>query len=286
MGTAVADRFAGGVALVTGAGSGLGEAMAVELAASGAHVLVTDVDRERATAVATACVAGGGSAEAHLLDVADGHAVDALFASAWEQHGNVDLVVANAGIESGDRVWDTTPEQWRRVLAVNTDGAFHCARSSVRRMTDQERPGVLAVVASVGSVTTLPYQSAYIASKQAVLALVQCLDLELRAAEAPVQVSALLPGWVRTRIFDDVRRGTEPVDDLARATFAAMAASIQEQGMDPARAASLLLAAVARGEFWCFTDHERAAQLFEERARTLRELRPPERSGWLGSSTA
>lgn len=284
--SAVVDRFGGGVALVTGAGSGLGEAMVGHLAARGVHVVVTDLDLDRAAAVATACVAAGGSAEAHLLDVADGHRVDALFASVWAEHGNVDLVVANAGIESGDRVGDTTPEQWRRVFAVNTDGAFHCARSSVQRMTDQERPGALALVASVGSVTTLPYQSAYIASKQAVLGLAQCLDLELRAAEAPVQVSALLPSWVRTRIFDDVRRGAEPVDALARATFARMAASIQEQGMDPAQAASLLLEAVARGDFWCFTDPERAAQLFEERARTLRELRPPERSGWLAAPTA
>lgn len=284
--SAVVDRFGGGVALVTGAGSGLGAAMAGHLAARGVHVVVTDVDGARAAGVATACVSAGGSAEAHVLDVADGHRVDAFFASVWAEHGEVDLVVANAGIESGDRVADTTPEQWRRVFAVNTDGAFHCARSSVQRMTGQERPGVLALVASVGSVTTLPYQSAYIASKQAVLGLAQCLDLELRAAEAPVQVSALLPSWVRTRIFDDVRRGAEPVDALARTTFARMATSIQEQGMDPEEAASLLLEAVARGDFWCFTDPERAAQLFEERARTLRELRPPERSGWLGSATA
>lgn len=286
MSAVVADRFGGGVAVVTGAGSGLGEAMAALLAVDGAHVVVSDLDLERATSVAAACREAGGSAEARPLDVTDGDAVDALFADVWERHGTVDLVVANAGVESGDRVWDTTPEQWRRVFAVNTDGAFHCARSAVRRMTDQGRPGVLAVVASVGSVTTLPYQSAYIASKQAVLALVQCLDLELRAAEAPVQVSALLPSWVRTRIFDDVRRAAEPADELARATFARMAASIQEQGMDPAAAAALLLEAVARGEFWCFTDPERAGQLFEERARTLRELRPPERSGWLTAPTA
>lgn len=281
MSTAVAERFGGGVALVTGAGSGLGEAMAAHLAADGVHVLVTDVDRDRATAVATACVTAGGSAAAHVLDVADGHAVDALFDSVWAEHGSLDLVVSNAGIESGDRVCDMTPEQWRRVMAVNSDGAFHCARSAVPRMAAQERPGAFAVVASTGAVTSLPYQSAYVASKHAALALVQCLDLELRAAETPVQVSALLPNWVRTRIFDDVRRGGDPVDADARATFARMATAIQEQGMEPAQAASLLLDAVARGDFWCFTDPERTAQLFEERALTLRELRPPARPGWL-----
>jgi hypothetical protein len=281
MSAVVADRFGGGVALVTGAGSGLGQAMVEHLAAQGVHVVVTDVDRERATAVAGACVASGGSAEAHHLDVADGDQVDALFAALWARHGDVDLVVSNAGIESGDRVCDMTPAQWRKVMAVNTDGAFHCARSAVPRMADQERPGVLAIVASTGAVTSLPYQSAYVASKHAALALAQCLDLELKAAETPVQVSALLPNWVRTRIFDDVRRGGEPVHADARATFERMAASIQEQGMDPDRAAALLLGAVARGEFWCFTDPERTAQLFEERARTLLDLRLPARPGWL-----
>ena len=281
MSTVVADRFGSGVAVVTGAGSGLGAAMAEHLAAQGVHVVVTDIDRERADAVAAACVADGGSAEAHRLDVADGDQVDALFAALWAKYGDVDLVVSNAGIESGDRVLDMTPAQWRAVLAVNTDGAFHCARSAVGRMADQERPGVLAIVASTGAVTSLPYQSAYVASKHAALALAQCLDLELHAAETPVQVSALLPNWVRTRIFDDVRRGGVPAHPDARATFERMAASVQEHGMDPHRAAELLLAAVARGDFWCFTDPERTTQLFEERARTLLDLRPPARPGWL-----
>ena len=281
MSAVVADRFGGGVAVVTGAGSGLGAAMAEHLAAHGVHVVVTDIDRERAAAVATACVTAGGSAEPHHLDVADGDQVDTLFAALWAQRGDVDLVVSNAGIESGDRVCDMTPEQWRKVMAVNTDGAFHCARSAVPRMADQERPGALAIVASTGAVTSLPYQSAYVASKHAALALAQCLDLELRAAQTPVQVSALLPNWVRTRIFDDVRRGGEPVHPDARATFERRAASIQEQGMDPDRAAELLLTAVGRGDFWCFTDPDRSAQLFEERARTLLDLRPPARPGWL-----
>ncbi|MBM7517944.1 SDR family NAD(P)-dependent oxidoreductase [Nocardioides nitrophenolicus] len=278
--SAVTDRFGGGVAVVTGAGSGLGEAMALHLAGAGVHVVVTDVDRERATAVATACVAAGKSAEAHHLDVADGEQVDALFATVWATHGSVDLVVSNAGIESGERLWDLTPAQWRRVQAVNTDGAFHCARSAVPRMGAQERPGVLAVVASTGAVTSLPYQSAYVTSKHAALALVECLDLEVRAAELPVQVSALLPNWVRTRIFDDVRRAGVPTDPDARASFLRMAESIQAQGMAPPEAAERLLDAVARGEFWCFTDPDRTARLFDERARTLLDLRRPERPGW------
>lgn len=277
---AVADRFGDGVALVTGAGSGLGAAMAAHLAGHGAHVVVTDVDTERASAVADALVAAGGRAEAHHLDVADGEQVDDLFARTWAAHGAVDLVVSNAGIESGDRTWDMTPAQWRKVQAVNTDGAFHCARSAVPRMTSQGRPGVLAVVASTGAVTSLPYQSAYVASKHAALALVECLDLEVRAAGVPVQVSALLPNWVRTRIFDDVRRSGVPSDPDARATFLRMSESIQAQGMDPDEAAALLLGAVARGEFWCFTDPDRTAQLFDERARTLVGLRRPERPGW------
>ena len=273
------ERFAGATVIVTGAGAGLGEGLAHHLAEVGAHVVVTDIDADRADAVAAACREAGGSAEAHRLDVSAGEEVDALFADVWARHGAVDLVVSNAGIESGDRLWDLTPAQWRRVFAVNTDGAFHCARSAVPRMTEQGRPGVLAIVSSTGGVTALPYQSAYVASKHATLSLTECLHLEIAESGAPVQVSALMPNWVRSRIFDDVRAAAEPRHPDARAYFAAMAESNRRLGLEPREAARLLLDGVARGEFWVFTDDDRTPQLFDERARLLHDRTLPAAPG-------
>lgn len=270
------ERFGpGSTALVTGAGAGLGEGMARHLAAGGAHVVVTDVDEARAADVAEACRTAGGSAEAHPLDVRDAGAVAGLFAGVWARHGAVDLVVSNAGIEAGDRVQDLAPERWAQVLEINLNGAFHCAHAAIPLMSEQGRPGALGIVSSTGGVSTLPYQAAYIASKHAALALAECLHVELQATGAPVQVSALMPNWVRSRIFDDVRAGHEPTDPAARAFFAQMAEDNKARGLDPATAARLLLDGLAAGDFWVFTDPERTAQLFRDRADKLLELRTP-----------
>jgi NAD(P)-dependent dehydrogenase (short-subunit alcohol dehydrogenase family) len=267
--TPAAQRFAHGVAVVTGAGSGLGEGFALTLGGWGMHVVVTDVDADRADAVAAAVAQAGGTAEAAGLDVTRAEDVEALARSLFERYGEIRLMISNAGVEVGGRLWELDPEHWRRAFAVNVDGAFHCARSFVPRMGAQGADAVVGIVSSTGGVTALPFQSAYVASKHAALSLTECLLLDVEDAGLDVQVSAIMPNWVRSRIFTDARVQAPMVDASARAYFEAMTEMNLRDGMEPLDAAQVLLEGLAAGDFWVFSDAARTDQLFEERAAVL-----------------
>lgn len=262
------QRFSDGVAVVTGSGAGIGEGFARRLAEYGMHVVVTDVALDRADQVAADVRAAGGSATSHHVDVSDADSVEALAADVFAQHGRVDLLISNAGIEVAGRLWDVDPARWRRIMGVNVDGAYHCVRSFVPRMIEQGTRGVVGIVSSTGGVTALAHQGAYVASKHAALSFTECLLLDVAAAGADLQISAIMPNWVRSRLFEDA--GSAHIeDDRSRQTFEAMAQAMVEGGMDPLDAATELLDGVARGDFWVMTDAERVHQLMAQRAAML-----------------
>lgn len=267
--TAVEERFACGTALVTGGGSGIGEGLVRRLAASGMTVVVADVDKGRAEAVASEVSAAGGAAVPYAVDVTDPDAVEQLADEVFIRHGSLELLVNNAGIETGGRLWEVDVERWRRLMSINLDGVFHGIRSFVPRMLDQGLPGIVANVASVGGVTTMPFQGPYIASKHAVVALSECLFHDVAGVSAPLQVSVVLPTWVRTRIFAGAQ-ADGPVHGTAAAEhFEAMRRSNQEVGLDPPEAAARILEGLAAGEFWVFTDAERGHDLMRRRGEHL-----------------
>lgn len=268
------DRFSSGVAVITGSGAGIGEGFARRLAGYGMDVVVSDVELDRAEQVAAAVHDAGGSATAHHVDVSDADSVEALAADVFERHGRVDLLISNAGIEVAGRLWDVDPVRWRRIMGVNVDGAYHCVRSFVPRMIEQGSRGVVGIVSSTGGVTALAHQGAYVASKHAALSFTECLLLDVEAAGADLQVSAIMPNWVRSRLFEDA--GSDHIEDAhSRQTFEDMAQAMVAGGMDPLDAATELLDGVARGDFWVMTDAERVHQLMEQRAAMLTERTLP-----------
>jgi meso-butanediol dehydrogenase / (S,S)-butanediol dehydrogenase / diacetyl reductase len=181
------------VAAVTGAGSGIGAAIAHELARHGHHVIVTDVDV--ASAIETAGAIEG--AEAHALDVTDPESCDALVESIVAQHGRLDVWVSNAGISKMQNFIDVAPADLRRTFEVNTYGVFYCGQAAARAMIALGSPGAIINTASMAAKAGgVPFLSDYVASKFAVLGLTQAMAFEL--APFGIRVNSVCPGFVAT----------------------------------------------------------------------------------------
>ncbi|HEU4973822.1 MAG TPA: SDR family NAD(P)-dependent oxidoreductase [Baekduia sp.] len=180
------------IAVVTGAGSGIGAAIARELGARGHHVLATDVDPAAAERVAGEV--GGDHAQ---LDVTDGAAAEAVAKRAVEELGGLDVWVSNAGISAMTPFLDVPREQLARTLAVNLEGVFLCGQAAARAMVAAGTAGRIVNLASMaGKQGRVPFLADYVASKFGVVGLTQAMAFEL--AEHGITVNSVCPGYVAT----------------------------------------------------------------------------------------
>lgn len=208
--------LAGRTALVTGGGRGLGRAIALVFAESGAEVVVTARSAHQVEAVAAEIEAGGGTALALVCDVADSAQVDSTVLEATERLGKIDVLVNNAGeVTVGPTVpvpdppenvdWRWPPDQrmsdadFRRIIGTNLEGAFYMARAVAPQMIER-RSGKVINVASTSANLAFPYEAAYGPSKAAVQMLTKVLALEWGAYN--VNVNAISPGWFRTEMTE------------------------------------------------------------------------------------
>jgi meso-butanediol dehydrogenase / (S,S)-butanediol dehydrogenase / diacetyl reductase len=181
------------VAAVTGAGSGIGAAIARELGRRGFHVVATDVD----AAAAGTTAADIASAEAHRLDVTHPADCDKLVDLVVTNHGRLDVWVSNAGISKMQRFVDVAPSDLARSFEVNTFGVFYCGQSAARAMIRLGTPGRIINTASMAAKQGgVPFLSDYVASKFAVLGLTQAMAYEL--APHGIRVNSVCPGFVAT----------------------------------------------------------------------------------------
>lgn len=198
--------FSGKTAIITGAGSGIGAALASLAASEGMNLVLADINMGDLESVAADL-----PASAVLLkrtDVADPDAVQALADAAWDRFGRVDLLCNNAGVVPGGRhrpVWDYAPEDWRWAFGVNVDGVVNGIRSFVPRMMAEGRPGHVLNSASVAGFVSGSGSAVYGASKHAVVRITEALYAGLRDEGAPIGVTMLCPGLVATRIYDAER---------------------------------------------------------------------------------
>lgn len=192
----------GALALVTGAGSGIGREVAVSLARHGTRVVAVDIEGAAAEKVAAACGELGPEAEAAQCDVADADAVAALAETVASTHGGVDVLVANAGVGMSSRLTDMSVDDWRWIRGVNLDGVVHTLLAFGPPMLARGH-GHAAIVSSGLAYTPRATEPAYVATKAAVLALAQ----SVRADWHPrgVGVSAVCPGVIDTPIIEKSR---------------------------------------------------------------------------------
>ena len=182
------------IAVVTGAGSGIGRAIATELAARDHTVVVTDLDPAAAEATAKEL---GGDASALALDVTDAAQAKSVAEAVAQRHGVIDVWVSNAGISKMQRFLDVTPEDLRRTLAVNLEGIFLCGQAAAAVMIGGGGAGVIVNVASMaGKQGRVPYLADYVASKFGVVGLTQAMAFEL--APHGITVNSVCPGYVAT----------------------------------------------------------------------------------------
>jgi meso-butanediol dehydrogenase / (S,S)-butanediol dehydrogenase / diacetyl reductase len=188
------------VALVTGAGRGIGRGIALRLAADGLAVAVNDVNPDTAAAVSKEIGAAGGRSVAVPADVTDRDAVFGMVAQAAEALGRLDVMVANAGIAQVKTLLEVTPADLQRIFEVNVFGVVYCMQAATERFLAQGGGGKIISAASVAAHAGYPYLGHYSATKFAVRALTQAAAREL--ARHQITVNAYCPGIVGTDMWE------------------------------------------------------------------------------------
>jgi NAD(P)-dependent dehydrogenase (short-subunit alcohol dehydrogenase family) len=193
----VAGRLEGKVCVITGAGGGMGEEAAHVFTDEGAKVVVADIDKEAAARVAETI----GQSFAVQVDVSDEDSVQAMYRTAVEEHGGIDVLYNNAGISPADdaSILDTSSEAWDRVQAVNTRGVFLCCKYGIPYLLERGGGSVINVASFVAIVGAATSQISYTASKGAVLSMSK--ELGVQFARQGVRVNALCPGPVETPLL-------------------------------------------------------------------------------------
>jgi NAD(P)-dependent dehydrogenase (short-subunit alcohol dehydrogenase family) len=197
-------RLDGKVAVITGAGSGIGRVAAMLFAAEGAKVVVADVVGDHARSVADEIVAGGGSALPVTVDVSDQSQVEAMVAAAVSAYGGLQVLFNNAGIFPDDDggVLDTPPETWQRVMEVNLKGVWLGCRAAVPAMLASGGGSIVNVASFVALMGAATAQIAYTASKGGVLAMTR--ELAVEYARQGIRANSLCPGPIETPLLAEL----------------------------------------------------------------------------------
>ncbi|OCC25517.1 short-chain dehydrogenase [Croceicoccus estronivorus] len=268
------EKFAGGVAVITGAGAGIGSGLARRAGQLGMHVVVTDINSTAAETVAGEIRDAGGKAEAMAVDVSKPSELDRLAEEVFAKHGSVRLLVNNAGIETIGFSWEIPAERWESTLNINLHGVIHGVRAFVPKMLATGEECWVANLASIGAFGMMPTQTAYIVTKHAVESFSECLYLEMQLKKAPIHVSSVIPGMLKTSIFDAEAGAGEPADSVGHRKV--MHDMMAAYGMDLAEGCQRIMEKIAANEFWADTQPEMTEQSLAGRIKFFQQQSSPE----------
>jgi NAD(P)-dependent dehydrogenase (short-subunit alcohol dehydrogenase family) len=274
------QEFAGRTAVVTGAGSGIGRALALAFAAEGMRVAVADLEEGALRETASLLESDHRAADvlAQVCDVSRAVDVDAFANAVFDRWGQVHVVCNNAGVFVGGLIWDRPAADFEFVLGANLWGILHGIRAFVPRMLAQGTEGHIVNTSSVAGVLGAPFEAPYSVSKFAAFAATESLAHDLEAVGAKLKASVLCPGIVATNIVTSDRNRpeglrTEFTDDQKFVTE--YLGQVVAEGMPPAEVAQMVLAAI-RGEEFLILTHDSYRKELIARAEALADRRLPE----------
>ncbi|RZP02557.1 MAG: SDR family oxidoreductase [Gammaproteobacteria bacterium] len=246
------------VAVITGAGSGMGRYLAVLLAKDGADVCVCDVNEETLNETVEMLRQYNVSVSSHLLDVADKDSIEALPQKVIDQHGKVDLVFNNAGVTTGSHFKDMDEDNWDWVMGINFDGVVNSTRAFIPHMINNTEAAIVNT-SSIFGMVAVPGQTVYHATKFAVRGFTESLALEMKETNPNLQIHCVHPGHIGTNIAATARMNEEDFnrDEGARdsiftrnapKTQKEMGDLFREGGMHPSKAAEIILNGVKKNK--------------------------------------
>ena len=246
------------VAVVTGAGSGMGRYLSVLLAKEGADVVVCDVNQETLNETVEMLRKYNVSVSSHVLDVADKEAIEALPQKVKDQHGKVDLVFNNAGVSTGKHFKDMEEENWDWVMGINLHGVINSTRAFIPHLIDRPEAAIVNT-SSIFGMVAVPGQTVYHATKFAVRGFTESLALEMAETNENLQIHCVHPGHVGTNIVANSRMDEEDLqtNEEGRSsiftrdqptTIEEMSDSFREGGMHPSKAAQIILNGVKKNK--------------------------------------
>ena len=277
------QEFKGKVAVITGAASGIGRALADRCVQEGMKVVLADVEVESLAKTEASLKASGATVLAVQTDVSQARDVAALAQKTLEVFGAVHLLCNNAGVGTEAAIWESTLDEWEWVVGVNLWGVIHGVRAFVPLMLAQDTECHIVNTASMAGLISGPGLGAYKVSKHAVVSLSETLYHELAERGARVRVSVLCPAFVNTRIMESARNRpghlapTAPLGPASAARWEALGRLVPA-GIPPVQVADAVFAAVRNDQFYILTHPEgkesvrtRMEDILQERSPT-----PPE----------
>jgi NAD(P)-dependent dehydrogenase (short-subunit alcohol dehydrogenase family) len=273
------DDFAGRVAVVTGAGSGIGRELANEAARRGMKLVLADVDAQALEQASSALQAARSDVLAMVCDVRKAAHVEELADAALIRFHGVHLLFNNAGVGAAGLIWEASEADWEWVLGVNLWGVIHGVRVFTPLMLEAARrdpgyEGHIVNTASMAGLLAPPAMGVYNASKHAVVALSETLHHDLRLVGAPIKASVLCPYFVPTGIaHSDEHRPAEVRHDTAQTPSQQAAQALLEQAvasgrLTPADVARITFDGIRRGDFYIYT-HPQALQAVADRMHAI-----------------